>query len=355
VGGALVILHDMSEHGATEEIGFFLLPEFPIYALILAIEALRVANQNAGRRLFAPRLFSATGRPVAAGSGAEMVPDSGIAEVRFCPTVLVVAGNQPTQHLSRGLLAWLRRLDRHGTLLGSIDTGAFALAAAGLLDGYRITLHWEAVQLFHERHPEIEVVEQLFLSDRNRITCAGGIATLDLMLELIRTKHGHDLAEVVRAGLVHERQRSGFEPQRTAIGGHMASVDRRIAGIVADMEAHLDQPLAPRQLAARAGISVRQLERLIQSRFSDTPGGYYLKLRLQAARNHLFYGDMPIQEIAMATGFSSPSVLSRSFKGRFGLSPREFRDQFARERLQRFRPEVRQQLGLANSSSDIKT
>jgi AraC family carnitine catabolism transcriptional activator len=171
------------------------------------------------------------------------------------------------------------------------------------------------------------------------------------MLELIRTKHDHDLAEVVRTGLIHERQRSGFEPQRVAIGGHVASVDRRIAGIVADMEAHLDQPLAPRLLATRAGISVRQLERLIGSRFHDTPGGYYLKLRLQAARNHLFYGDMPIQEIANATGFSSPSVLSRSFKTRFGLSPREFRDQFSRERLQRFRPEVRQQLGLASTNS----
>ena len=113
-------------------------------------------------------LFTADGRAVASGSGSEMVPDCGIAEVKFCPTVLVVAGNQPTQHLSRGLLAWLRRLDRHGTLLGAIDTGAFALAAAGLLDGYRITLHWEAVQLFHERHPEIEVVEQLFSKQRHQ-------------------------------------------------------------------------------------------------------------------------------------------------------------------------------------------
>ncbi|MFO1075280.1 MAG: hypothetical protein U1E17_21820 [Geminicoccaceae bacterium] len=95
----------MSDPAPTEEIGFLLLPEFPIYALILAVEALRVANQNAGRRLFATRLFTADGKPVAAGSGAELAPDSGIAEVRFCPTVLVVAGNQPTQHLGRGLLA----------------------------------------------------------------------------------------------------------------------------------------------------------------------------------------------------------------------------------------------------------
>ena len=167
-----------------------------IYALILAVEALRVANQNAGR-LFATRLFTANGRPVAAGSGAELVPDSGIAEVKFCPTVL--GRGQPADPAPDPRAAGLAAPPgpaRHA--LGAIDTGAFALAAAGLLDGYSITLHWEAVQLFHERHPEIEVVEQLFLSDRNRLTCAGGIATLDLMLELIRTKHGHDLAEVVR-------------------------------------------------------------------------------------------------------------------------------------------------------------
>lgn len=344
-----MILHAMdgiTRHDATEEVGFLLLPDFPIYALILAVEALRVANQNAGRPLFRARLFSVAGGPVTAGSGAAVAVDSGVRDVRFCPTVIVVAGNQPTQHLTRGLLAWLRRLDRHGTLLGAVDTGAFALAAAGLLEGYRVTLHWEAIALFRERHPGIEVVEQLYLSDRNRLTCAGGIATLDLTLELIRAKHGHDLAEIVRTGLVHERQRSGFEAQRVAIGGGRGTVDRRIGGIVADMEANLDQPLPPRELARRAGVSVRQLERLLRSRFHDTPNGYYLKLRLQAARNHLFYGDMPIQEIATATGFSSPPVLSRAFKARFGLSPREFRDRFARERLQRFRPEVRQQIGL---------
>ena len=117
----LVIFDDMSDQAPTEEIGFLLLPEFPIYALVLAVEALRVANQNAGRRLFATRLFTADGRPVVAGSGAELVPDSGIAEVKFCPTLLVVAGNQPTQHLTRGMLAWLRRLDRHGTLLGAVS------------------------------------------------------------------------------------------------------------------------------------------------------------------------------------------------------------------------------------------
>jgi AraC family carnitine catabolism transcriptional activator len=313
------------------------------------MEALRIANQNAGERLFSTHLFTVDGSPVRAGNGMALVPDSGIRAVPFFPTLIVCAGNQPTQHITKPLLNWLRRLARHGALLGAIDTGAFTLAAAGLLDGYKVALHWEALSLFQEQHAEIEAVEQLFVSDRDRLTCAGGIATLDMMLDLIRLKHGSELAEVVRTGLVHERIRDGREPQRPTIAAEAVPADQRLAGIVADMEANLETPLAPGELAVRAGISLRQLERLFRDRFDETPRGYYLKLRLQAARNHLFYGDMPIQDIANATGFAAPAVLSRTFKARFGLSPRDFRRQFSGERLQRFRPEIRQQLGLGRA------
>lgn len=340
---------DATTAEAAEPVGFLLLPECPIYALILALEALRIANQNAGQRLFSTHLFTVDGRPVRAGNGMALVPDSGIGAVPFFPTVIVCAGNQPIQHITKPLLHWLRRLARHGALLGAVDTGAFTLAAAGLLDGYKVALHWEALPLFQEHHPEIEAVEQLFMSDRDRLTCAGGIATLDMMLALIRLKHGPALAEVVRTGLVHERIREGHEPQRPTIAAEAIPTDQRLAGIVADMEAHLDSPLSPVELARRARISLRQLERLFRDRFGETPRSYYLKLRLQAARNHLFYGDMPIQEIATATGFAAPAILSRTFKARFGLCPRDFRRQFSGERLQRFRPEIRQQLGLGRA------
>jgi len=126
-----------------DPIGFLLLPQFPIYALILALESLRIANQNAGRRLFSAHLFSVDGAPVAAGNGMTMAAERAIAEVPFLPTVIVCAGNEPVQHITKGLLNWLRRLERHGALLGALDTGSFALAAAGLLDGYQATLHWE--------------------------------------------------------------------------------------------------------------------------------------------------------------------------------------------------------------------
>jgi AraC family transcriptional regulator, carnitine catabolism transcriptional activator len=329
-----------------ERVGFLLLPEFPIYALILALESLRVANQNAGRRLFSTHLFSVDGAPVPAGNGMMLTVEQALAEVPFFPTVIVCAGNRPTQPVTRDLLNWLRRLARHGALLGALDTGTFALAAAGLLDGYQATLHWEAIALFREHYPDLAVSEQLYVVDRNRMTCAGGVATLDMMLHLIGLKHGRDLAQIVANGFVHGRIRREAEQQRVSADDAFGHVDPRLGRIVRAMEQNIETPLGAAELAARAGISVRQLERLIRERFGDTPMRYYLKLRLQAARNHLFYGDMPIQDIAAACGFSSPAVLSRSFRTHFGLSPRAFRSQFSGDQLSRFRPEIRQQLRL---------
>ncbi len=329
-----------------EQVGFLLLPEFPIYALILALESLRVANQNAGRRLFSTHLFSVDGTPVPAGNGMTLAVEHALAEVPFFPTVIVCAGNRPIQPVTKDLLNWLRRLARHGALLGALDTGTFALAAAGLLDGYQATLHWEAIALFREHYPDLAVSEQLYVVDRNRMTCAGGIATLDMMLHLIGLKHGRDLAQIVANGFVHGRIRREGEQQRVSADDAFGHVDPRLGRIVRAMEQNIEVPLGAAELAARAGISVRQLERLIRERFGDTPMRYYLKLRLQAARNHLFYGDMPIQDIAAACGFSSPAVLSRSFRAHFGLSPRAFRSQFSGDQLSRFRPEIRQQLRL---------
>jgi AraC family carnitine catabolism transcriptional activator len=337
-------VREPDQQGRAERIGFLLLPEFPIYALILALEGLRVANQNAGARLFSTHLFSVDGRPVPAGNGMTVAVEAAIARVPFFPTVIVCGGNRPTQHVTKALLNWLRRLARHGALLGALDTGQFALAAAGLLDGRRVTLHWEAIQMFREHYPEISVSEQLYLVDRNIMTCAGGIAILDMMLHLIAMKHGRNLAQIVADGFVHGRPRRDLEHQRASPDDAVGPHDPRLARVLRAMEGNLETPLPARALAASAGVSLRQLERLIRGRFADTPMGYYLKLRLQTARNHLFYSDLPIQEIAAACGFSSPSVLSRTFRAHFGLSPRQFRSQFSGDQLQRFRPEIRQQL-----------
>ena len=332
--------------GEPTRYGFLLLPEFPIYALMPAIEALRIANQNRGRDLYDWHLFSVTGKAVAAGNGMALKVDAAIADVPWYPTVFVCGGNHPLQHVDKRLLNWLRRLARHGSVLGAIDTGAFALAKAGLLNGHRVTLHWEVLSTFRDQFPEIEISEQLFVIDRDRITCAGGHATLDLMLHLIARRHGSGLAQVVANAFVTQKIRREAEPQR--IEAEHISGDSRapFTRIVHDMEDNLVTPLSASELADRAGISLRALGRILKDRVGESPMRYYRKVRLQAARNALFYSDIPIQDIARSCGFASPEVFSRTFHSHFGMSPRDFRQRFASEQLQQFRPELDQVLEL---------
>jgi transcriptional regulator GlxA family with amidase domain len=332
-----------------EQIGVLLLPEYPIYALILAIEALRVANQNSGHRLFSWHLIGLEPGEVQAGNGMTLSPEMTIQTAPLLPTVLVCAGNQPTQFITPRLLNWLRRLDRHGARLGAIDTGAFALAAAGVLEGHRVTLHWEAMPMFRDRFPEIEVTEDLFVIDRGRLTCAGGIATLDMMLHLIALKHGQTLAQIVADGFVHQRLQPGSNPQRIPVTEPPVGRDTRLRRILAAMEGHLDPALTPREIAAEGGISVRQLERMLRARFGSSPMQVYLRIRLRAARNLLFYGDLPIKEVAGACGFADPATFSRAFRAEFAQTPREFRRWHRTDQLTRFRPVPRQVIGRADA------
>jgi AraC family carnitine catabolism transcriptional activator len=330
-----------------ERIAFLLIPEFPLYALVPAIEALRLANQNSGARLYDWQLLSIDGRPVAAGNGMQLAVGASIADVAFVPTALVCAGNHPLQYCDKKLANWLRRLDRHGAVLGAVDTGAFILAEAGLLTGYAITLHFEVIALFRERYPEIDVHEQIFKLDRQRITCAGGHATLDLLLHLIRRRHGTALAQIVANGFISPTLRLETDAQRFAPGstGDEASL---IARIVRAMERDLAAPLRAAELAAAVGIDERSLYRVFHERLGEPPMRYYLKLRLQAARNALFYTETPIGLVAESHGFSCLEVFSRSFKAQFGICPRAFRRSSSREQLKRFRPELDQLLALVD-------
>ena len=329
---------------AVARYGILLLQEFPLYALVPAIEAMRIANQNRGRRLYDWQLISIDGQPVKSGNGMTLSVDASIAEIPWCPTVFVFGGNHPVQQFSKRLLNWLRKLARHGSVLGAVDTGAFALAEAGLLTGYQITAHWETLSTFKDRYPGLDVREQLYIIDRDRITCAGGHATLDLMLSLIARRHGAALAQVVANGFVVQKPRRENEPQRLDANHLSGDSYSPFSRILHDIEENIVSPLSAETLAERAGVSVRALNRLLRDRVGESPMRYYRKVRLQAARNALFYSDIPIQDIAASCGFASPEVFSRTFRIHFGLSPREFRQKFTREELKRFRPEYDQEL-----------
>ena len=341
-------LHQLHRGPARPHFNFVLQPEFPLNALILASDALRIANQNSGRDLFGWTFGSDLGEPVRASNGMWFGVDCSVRDMPPAEVCLLFEGNLPIQRNSPGLLAHLRAAARFGAIVGAVDTGAFALAQAGLIaahEGDPVVLHWEAAPTFSENFPSATLRDQIYLVDANRVHCAGGVATLDLMLDLIARFDGEALANEVANALVHTRrppeiqQRSDILPERAR--------DALLGRVITLMERNLDFPLKLPEIAAEIGASQRTITRLCRRNLGELPMRLYLHIRLQAARNFLFYEDHPIKDVATACGFSYPAVFSRVFHAHFGQTPGAFRANLRRRQSEEVRPEIRRLISTA--------
>ncbi|MDR6411976.1 GlxA family transcriptional regulator [Paraburkholderia terricola] len=308
-----------------EDMSFLLLPGFSAIGFMSAVEPLRVANRFRGD-LYRWRILSLDGAPIAASNGISINADAAIGEVSEARTVFVVAGFEPLACYTRVLGDWLKRLERGGATLGGIDTGSFVLAEAGLLRGSdSVTVHWEALSAFRERYPSLDASQELFEIGERRITCAGGTASIDMTLDLIGRKHGAALASAVSEQFVVSRIRQRSDHQRMEIAARYGVHNRKLIQVIGVMEQHMEEPLAPDRLAQEIGVTRRQLERLFCASLKDTPTHFYLQLRLTRARELLQQTDMSITSICVACGFESPSHFSRTYRARFGASPRSDR------------------------------
>jgi AraC family carnitine catabolism transcriptional activator len=231
----------------------------------------------------------------------------------------------PLKFYNSTLEHWLRRLDLEGVTLGAIDTGSFVLAEAGLLEGYRLTLHWEALDAFKETYPTLQATQELFEIDRRRISSAGGTASIDLMLDLIGQAHGPDLAIKVSEQFVLGRIRQRKDHQRMQIATRYGINNKKLVQVIGEMEQHTEPPLSTLALADAIKVTRRQLERLFRLHLNDTPSNFYLGLRLEKARQLLRQSDLSVLEVSIACGFESPSYFTRSYRARFAKCPREDR------------------------------
>ncbi len=166
----------------------------------------------------------------------------------------------------------------------------------------------------------------MFERDRDRLTCAGHMASTDMALEIVRETMGLSLANETARYMFHDRVRPGSEPQsmhaREPVGGAAPKVVR---DAVILMEANLEDPLPLEEIAEAVGLSQRQLERLFKRETGATPVGFYIDLRLDRARGMVTQTDMSMLEIGIASGFNAPGHFARAYKKRFGLSPGEDR------------------------------
>ena len=298
-----------------------MVPEFTMMPVTSAIEPLRIANRLSEKALYKWTMHSVDGRPVAASNNILAMVDGDLAAIAENATILVCAGLNVQHHTDKRLVAWLRKVARKGTDIGAVCTGAHILAEAGLLDGYKCTLHWENLPGFTEAFPEIDATGGLFEIDRDRFTSAGGTTALDMMLTLIASQHGPELASSVAEGILHSPIRHHSEHQRMSLPARIGARHPKLVGIIEEMEQNLEEPLSPSLLAKQAGLSTRQLERLFRRYLDRSPKRYYLELRLKKARSLLLQTDMSVINVALACGFASPSHFSKCYRAFYGRTP----------------------------------
>jgi AraC family transcriptional regulator, glycine betaine-responsive activator len=308
---------------APECFGFLLIPQFSMIAFAAAIEPLRLANHVSGQTLYRWVLLSRDGGSERASNAIPVAVDHALADAPALSTVIVCSGIDGHWYADRKVFAWLRRAAAGGATLGSLCTASHILAAAGLLDGYRCTVHWENLAGFSESFPNLDTTEELFTVDRNRFTCAGGFAAADMMLHRIAATHGASLAEQIGGQMLHERIRPGAMRQHAAPQLALERADLQAA--VQIMLENIETPLDLATVAQRLGQSRRNMERLFRKHLNGSPARYYLGLRLTRARQLLSQTRMSVLEVALCCGFGSATHFSQRYRAYFGVPPR--RDQ----------------------------
>lgn len=301
---------------------FLLLNQFTLLSFSAAIEPLRIANRMSGQELYRWTVVAEGGVEARCSNGARIAADRGLSEeVARDDVVMVCGGLDVRTNTTPAVLHWLRRASRRGSVIGGLCTGAHTLAKAGLLDGRRATIHWENRDGFLEEFAEVDLTKTVFTIDGNRLTAAGGTASIDLILTLIADDHGKDLANAVADQLIYSTIRTDRDIQRLSIPTRIGVRHPRLAQVIARMEASIEEPISPAELAEEVGMSTRQLERLFRRYLNRSPKRYYMELRLAKARNLLMQTDLSVINVALACGFSSPSHFSKCYRAQYGTTP----------------------------------
>lgn len=300
---------------------FVLLDNFTMLCFACAVESLRIANRMAGRTIYSWTLAGEGGTEVACSNGTRFRVDMDLAELAREDTVMLCGGIDVQAATTRPLLNWLRKEARRGVTVAGLCTAAHTLARAGLLDGKRATIHWENQDSFAEEFEDVHLTKSVFVIDGNRITTAGGTASIDLMLKLIADDHGEELASAVADQLIYSSIRTDQDTQRLSIPTRIGVRHPKLSRVILEMEQTIEEPVSPALLARDVGLSTRQLERLFRRYLDRSPKRYYMELRLQKARNLLMQTDMSVINVALACGFASPSHFSKCYRAHYGTTP----------------------------------
>jgi len=311
----------------TIKVGFLMLNDFTMMAFTAAVEPLRMANRLLESDVFQWHLITLTGEPCKASNGITLQADFSLAAMPALNYLFVCGGINIKDSYTQSLSTALNKLSKTKTIIGGICTGSYILAKSGLLNGYRAAIHWENLASTREEFPSINVVEDIFVFDNNRYTCAGGVAAMDMVLHLISSTMGTTLATNISEQFLLSRIRDKEDQQRTPLHIKLGPNQPKLTEAVSLMEANIEEPISLEELSSLVGISRRQLERLFQKYLQCVPTRYYMELRLKRARLLLLQTDKPVIDIALACGFISATHFSKCYRDFYSIPPSEARRQ----------------------------
>ncbi|MFX1766116.1 GlxA family transcriptional regulator [Paraburkholderia sp. A1RI-2L] len=304
-----------------QHFGFLTLPNFSMIAFSNAVEVLRMANYVGRGDLYRWSVYTLDGAPARASNGISVRPAQA-PDPDDLPDVMIVCGGIHIQDaVDDNVRDALRGFAERGIPLGGICTGAYALMASGLLDDYRCVVHWENLSALHERFPHVQFADELFVVDRDRLTCTGGTAPLDLMLDLVGARFGQQLAAKVSEQFILERIRGATDLQPIPVDARVGFSRAELVEVVRLMEANIREPLSLEELARLVRLSQRHLQRMFKAYLNVSPTHYYLTLRLKRARELLRTTDASISRVTAICGFNSPCHFSKAYRVQFGHAP----------------------------------
>ena len=302
-------------------VAFLLLPEFSLLSVVSAIETLRVTNSVHDTPPFGWTLVHDTAPVVPSSNGIPLTAETHLRDIADFDALLICGSFKPHKYENRDTQKLLRRFARFGKCLGAMETGVYHLARAGLLSGHPATAHFNSLPLYSQLFPDVKFEKKIYTFSEQRMTCAGGISSVDMMLRLVGTRLGRDVAGRVASMIAFPYLRDPSEPQYDLFTSVHNKLPQTIRDACRVMEETIQTPVGIADLAERLGVSRRHLDRLFRLSFSTTAANHYRMIRLARARKLLKSTTMDLGSISEACGFSTYSQFSQNYRKVFHVAP----------------------------------
>lgn len=317
------------------QIGFLVFPGFPMACLTSVIEPLRAANEIAGSSVFDWRLISETGAKTVSSARVAFEPDMELTDAVDSDMLFLLGSPSSNFENAKQGNGILRRLDRHGAILGGISGGVFPLARSGVVSGHRCSVHWCYETAFRAEFPGIEMTDDVITVDRRRYTVSGAASAFDLALLLIENRLGADIAHEVACWFQHCTMRGEGVQQRIPMRPSASpDLPDLVARAVSLFSGRIDDPISVAEVAVRLQVTPRQIERAFKKATGQSPTHYYRGMRMKAARQLVLYSKDSMHDIAQSVGYTSATPLLTHYREAFGISPQEDRRQINSFRVQ---------------------